>query len=87
MGPDTTIGWWMTRRGGPLRTRMASSLGQSKLILGEGIAHNPLPSTRGAWRGMGAELGTQGWGSLRAPKGLYLTTQARAGSYGSAQCT
>ncbi|MBH9578887.1 type VI secretion system Vgr family protein [Inhella proteolytica] len=46
-----------------------------------------MSSTRGAWRGMGAELGTQDWGSLRAPKGLTLTTQARAGSYGSAQGT
>ncbi|WP_374438876.1 type VI secretion system Vgr family protein [Inhella sp.] len=79
--------WLVDDTPGQLRTRFASSHGQSELILGEGIAHNPLSSTRGAWRGIGAELGTQGWGSLRAPKGLYLTTQARAGSYGSAQGT
>jgi type VI secretion system secreted protein VgrG len=79
--------WLLDDTPGQLRTRLMSSHASAEASLGELIGHNPLSSTRGAWRGTGAELSTQGWGTLRARQGLLLSATARAGSYGSAQGT
>lgn len=75
--------WVMDDSPGQLRTRLASSHASAELSLGDLINHNPLASQRGGWRGMGVELATQGWGSLRAPQGLLLSTQARAQAQGT----
>ncbi|MFN7693848.1 MAG: DUF2345 domain-containing protein [Burkholderiales bacterium] len=84
---QTSNHWLLDDTPSQLRTRVASSHAGAELSLGELITQNPLTSTRGAWRGIGAELNTQGWGSLRAPQGLILSTTARSASYGSAQGT
>ncbi|MFG6469349.1 type VI secretion system Vgr family protein, partial [Roseateles sp. BYS87W] len=75
--------WVMDDSPGQLRTRLASSHACAELHLGELIHHNPLSSTRGSWRGQGVELATQGWGTLRAPQGLLLSTQARSQAQGT----
>jgi len=84
---QTSNHWLLDDTPSQLRTRVASSHAGAELSLGELITQNPLASNRGAWRGIGAELNTQGWGSLRAPQGLILSTTARSTSYGSAQGT
>ncbi len=70
---------------GQLRTRLHSSHTSAELGLGHLIQHSATSAQRGAWRGAGFEAGTQGWASVRAGQGLLISTQARAGTYGSAQ--
>jgi type VI secretion system secreted protein VgrG len=73
------------RRPGQLRTRLATTHTGSELSLGHLINQSPTSAQRGAWRGSGFEANTQGWASLRAGAGLLVSTQARSGTYGSAQ--
>ncbi|MCA6216261.1 type VI secretion system tip protein VgrG [Ideonella sp. B7] len=81
--------WVVDDAPGQLRTRLAttpsSSGGGSELSLGHLIHQSPTSAQRGAWRGSGFEANTQGWASLRAGAGLLVSTQARSGTYGSAQ--
>ena len=72
--------WVMDDTHGQLRTRLHSSLADSRLELGYLIQHKN--TARGALRGEGFELATQGWSNIRAAQGLLLSAsaQARAGS-------
>jgi type VI secretion system secreted protein VgrG len=54
--------------------RIATVHGQSALNLGYLLDHKKLP------RGEGFEMTTQAWGTLRAAKGLFLSTDAAAGA-------
>jgi type VI secretion system secreted protein VgrG len=79
--------WTVDDATGQLRMRLLSSYTMAEIGLGHLIQQAPANAQRGSARGAGFELGTQGWGSLRAGKGLLLSTTARAGSYGSAEST
>jgi type VI secretion system secreted protein VgrG len=79
--------WVIDDASGQLRMRLMSSHGNSQLNLGHLIQQGSQGAQRGAWRGSGFEVNTQGWASLRAGKGVLLSASARAGSYGSAQST
>ena len=72
---------------GQLRTRLHASHADSELGLGHLIQHSGSDAQRGAWRGSGFEAGTAGWASVRSAQGLFVSTSARAGTYGSAQAT
>jgi type VI secretion system secreted protein VgrG len=77
--------WVVDDAPGQLRTRLATTHTGSELSLGHLINQSPTSAQRGAWRGSGFEANTQGWASLRAGAGLLVSTQARSGTYGSAQ--
>ena len=77
--------WVVDDAPGQLRTRLATTHTGSELSLGHLINQSPTSAQRGAWRGSGFEANTQGWASLRAGPGLLVSTQARSGTYGSAQ--
>lgn len=79
--------WAIDDATGQLRMRLLCSYTAAEVGLGHLIQQGAATAQRGPWRGSGFELSTQGWGSLRAAKGLFLSTTARAGSYGSAQST
>lgn len=79
--------WVVDDAPGQLRTRLATTHTGSELSLGHLINQSPSSAQRGAWRGSGFEANTQGWASLRAGAGLLVSTQARSGTYGSAQGT
>ncbi len=79
--------WVLDNATGQLRMRLHASYSAAELGLGHLIQQGSGSAQRGAWRGAGFEAGTQGWASLRAGKGLLLSTSARPGSYGSAQST
>lgn len=70
---------------GQLRLRLHTTQWGSELGLGHLIQHGTQSAQRGAWRGAGFEALTQGWAVARAGQGLLATTQARCGTYGSAQ--
>ncbi|HET7794429.1 MAG TPA: type VI secretion system tip protein TssI/VgrG [Rhizobacter sp.] len=73
-----------------LRMRLASqSQGSpwSELSLGHLIGQGAQSSQRGAWLGSGFYAHTEGWASLRAADGLFISTTTRTGTYGSAQST
>jgi type VI secretion system secreted protein VgrG len=76
--------WVLDDATGQLRMRLLTSYGNAQLGLGHLIQQGAAGAQRGAWRGSGFELATDGWASLRAAKGLLLSTTTRAGSYGSA---
>ena len=65
--------------GGQLRTQLKTGYHASQLNLGHIIQQGPHSSQRGAWRGSGLELKTDGWAILRASLGMLLTTSARPG--------
>jgi type VI secretion system secreted protein VgrG len=67
--------------------RLLAGYTNAELGLGHLIQQSSGSANRGAWRGSGFEANTQGWASVRAAKGLLISTTARAGSYGSAQST
>ena len=79
--------WVMDNATGQLRMRLHASVTSAELGLGHLIQQGAATAQRGAWRGSGFEAGTQGWASVRAGKGLLVSTTARAGTYGSAQST
>ncbi len=79
--------WVLDNATGQLRMRLHASYSAAELGLGHLIQQGSGSAQRGAWRGAGFEAGTQSWASLRAGKGLLLSTSARPGSYGSAQST
>jgi type VI secretion system secreted protein VgrG len=70
---------------GQLRLRLHNTQWGSELGLGHLIQQGSTSAQRGAWRGSGFEALTQGWAVVRAGRGLLLSTQARPGTYGSAQ--
>jgi len=63
-----------------LRTQLKTGYHNSQFNAGHIIHQAPHSSTRGAWRGAGLELKTDGWAILRASMGLLITTSARAGT-------
>jgi type VI secretion system secreted protein VgrG len=79
--------WVVDDATGQLRMRLLCSYTLAEVGLGHLIQQSASSAQRGAWRGSGFELATQAWMSLRAAKGLLISTSARAGSYGSAQST
>jgi type VI secretion system secreted protein VgrG len=79
--------WLMDDASGQLRMRLLSSHAGSQLNLGHLIQQGASGANRGAWRGSGFELATAGWASVRAGKGVLISTTMRQGSYGSAQST
>ncbi|MDO6388421.1 type VI secretion system Vgr family protein [Uliginosibacterium sp. 31-12] len=69
--------WQIDDATGQLRTRLASSAFASQLNLGHLIHHSPSGSQRGAGRGQGFELRTDGWQIQRAAKGMLISATAR----------
>ncbi|WP_422506343.1 DUF2345 domain-containing protein, partial [Stenotrophomonas sp. GZD-301] len=67
--------WVIDDTTGQLRTRLQTSLADSRLELGYLIDHSD--TRRGALRGQGFELATHGWGNVHAGQGLLLSTSAR----------
>lgn len=70
--------WVLDDATGQLRMRLATSYRASELGLGHLIGQGPATAQRGAWRGAGYELITQGWATLRAGQGVLLSSTARA---------
>ena len=68
--------WVVDDATGQLRSRLHTSLADSRLELGYLIQHQN--GIRGALRGQGFELASQAWGNVHAPQGLLLSTTARA---------
>ncbi|CAN7529627.1 type VI secretion system tip protein VgrG [Trinickia sp. LjRoot230] len=60
------------------RAQLYSSTANSYLHIGYLIDHSG--STRGNYLGTGFDLKTDAWGTLRAARGLYVSTYARAGT-------
>ncbi len=79
--------WSIDDATGQLRMRLLCSYTAAEIGLGHLIQQAPANAQRGAARGAGFEVTTQGWASLRAAQGLILSTTQRAGTYGSAQST
>jgi type VI secretion system secreted protein VgrG len=85
--------WLLDDATGQLRMRLHCSHALSELAVGHLIQQAAdavnTSAWRGAWRGAGFELTTQGWATLRAAGGLLVTTAERsgAGSHGSAEST
>ncbi|MCD9087191.1 type VI secretion system Vgr family protein [Stenotrophomonas sp. SY1] len=67
--------WVIDDTPGQLRTRLHSSQADSRLELGYLIEHRN--SARGALRGEGFELATQGWGNVHAAQGVLLSASAQ----------
>lgn len=74
-GGDGSQQWVLDDTPGQLRTRLHTSLADSRLELGYLIDHGD--TARGGMRGQGFELATQGWGNVHAGQGLLLSTTAR----------
>ncbi|HVK94616.1 MAG TPA: type VI secretion system Vgr family protein, partial [Noviherbaspirillum sp.] len=70
--------WLLDDTPGQLRQALASTAAASQLNLGYLIRQNG--NTRSAWRGAGFELATDAWSTLRARRGLFLSTAQRAGA-------
>jgi type VI secretion system secreted protein VgrG len=62
--------WLTDDAGGQLRSRVMSSTASTQLNLGYLIQQNANSANRGAWRGEGFELATDGWSCLRGAQGL-----------------
>lgn len=77
--------WVHDDAAGQLRLRIHNAQWGSELGLGHLIQQGLNSAQRGAWRGSGFEALTQGWAVARAAEGLLASTQARQGTYGSAQ--
>lgn len=67
--------WVVDDTPGQLRTRLHTTLADSRLELGYLIDHGD--HHRGSLRGRGVELATSAWGSVHAAQGLLLSTTAR----------
>ncbi|MCW5860238.1 MAG: DUF2345 domain-containing protein, partial [Caldilineales bacterium] len=70
--------WVVDDATGQLRSRLHTSLADSRLELGYLIQHQD--GRRGGLRGQGFELATRGWGNVHAPQGLLLSATARTGA-------
>src|SRR5690606_29253974 len=70
--------WVIDDTPGQLRTRLHTTLADSRLELGYLVEHDD--DTRGGLRGEGFELATAGWGNVHAGLGLLLSTTARPGA-------
>ena len=79
--------WVIDDASGQLRMRLLAGYTAAEVGLGHLIQQSAASAQRGNWRGSGFEATTQGWASLRAAKGLLVSSTQRAGSYGSAQGT
>jgi type VI secretion system secreted protein VgrG len=79
--------WVIDDATGQARMRLLTSYTAAQIGLGHLIQQGADSANRGAWRGSGFELATAGWASVRAGKGVLLSTTTREGSYGSAQGT
>jgi type VI secretion system secreted protein VgrG len=79
--------WAVDDASGQMRMRLLASYTAAEIGLGHLIQQSASSAQRGSWRGSGFEATTQGWASIRAGKGLLISTSTRAGSYGSAQST
>lgn len=70
---------WLTDDApGQLRTRLASSENAGQLSLGHLVHQSPESASRGAWRGSGFELRTDGWLAVRAGEGILISATARS---------
>ncbi len=69
--------WVVDDAPGQLRTRLATSENAGQLGLGHLIEQAPESATRGAWRGSGFEMRTDGWLAVRAGEGILISTTAR----------
>ncbi|RBJ21936.1 type VI secretion system tip protein VgrG, partial [Xanthomonas oryzae pv. oryzae] len=67
--------WLLDDTPGQLRTRLHTSLADTRLELGYLVQHSD--TARGALRGQGFELASQGWGNVHAAQGLLLSSSAR----------
>ncbi|EWC52554.1 VGR-like protein [Xanthomonas citri pv. glycines str. 8ra] len=67
--------WLLDDTPGQLRTRLHTSLADTRLDLGYLVQHSD--TARGALRGQGFELASQGWGNVHAAQGLLLSSSAR----------
>ncbi|MGO1541114.1 MAG: type VI secretion system Vgr family protein [Luteimonas sp.] len=67
--------WVVDDTPGQLRTRLHTSLADSRLELGYLVEHQD--SNRGGLRGEGIELATDGWGNVHAGRGLLLSSTSR----------
>lgn len=79
--------WTIDDSTGQLRMRLLTSYANTELGLGHLVQQPPANAQRGATRGAGFELNTQGWGTVRAAQGLLVSTTMRPGTYGSAEST
>ena len=73
--------WVVDDAPGQLRTRLSTSYETSELGLGHLIEQRG--ATRGAWRGTGFELRTDGWLAVRAGEGMLISTTARHNATGT----
>ncbi len=69
--------WVIDDAPGQLRTRLAASDNASQLALGHLIHQAPESASRGAWRGSGFELRSDGWLAVRAGEGILISATAR----------
>ncbi|WP_428942657.1 type VI secretion system Vgr family protein [Xanthomonas oryzae] len=67
--------WLLDDTPGQLRTRLHTSLADTRLELGYLVQHSD--TARGALRGQGFELASQGWCNVHAAQGLLLSSSAR----------
>ena len=69
--------WVIDDATGQLRMRLLCSYRSSELGLGHLIGQGATTAQRGAWRGAGYELITQGWATVRAAQGVLISSTAR----------
>ena len=69
--------WLADDAQGQVRTRLASSEATSQLGLGHLIHQAPDSASRGAWRGSGFELRSDGWLAVRSGEGMLVSATAR----------
>ncbi len=79
--------WVLDDHQGQLRMRLLCSYTAAEMGLGHLIRQSAADGQRGAARGQGLELGTQGWGSYRAWQGLLVSTTVREGRHNSVAST
>ena len=69
--------WVVDDAPGQLRTRLATSENAGQLGLGHLVHQAPESASRGAWRGSGFELRTDGWLAVRAGEGILISATPR----------
>ncbi len=69
--------WVTDDASGQLRQRVMSSTAATQLNLGYLVQQSANSANRGAWRGEGFELATDGWSCTRAAQGLLYSTSPR----------